>query len=611
MLKLALGIGIVFLAGSVWAMDRLPEHPSAAVLRPVSLDPDSPYLTPPSAPNGGTDTKPLGGGGPNDERVAEAVARAMQADLNGDFPAAIAAMTQALALDPKNAQILAMRGYVRLQMRDIPGAVRDIDAGVKLNARDVTVRSAQANLYLAQQQTQDAMNIANDLIRDNPEMSQLFELRAHIHLMQQNKEKAAADLDEAVRLSPDNAEVHLERAEFFISVDDWHHALEDVDEFLLQMPDSMPAHNIRGYALTGLGRQQEALREFDKVIAAQPTAQAYYGRAWARPRWQPDDKIADLDAALKIDPKLGGAYRMQGQIYLEEADFPAAIKALGNSLRLMPNDETGARKLAASYAGDRQYEAAIRELDRIADSHPPDVTLLMDRCRYKALKKVGLDDALADCNRAASLDPMSDEVREARAFAYQRFGQTEKALDTYKDILTRRPNSAVVHFGRAVAEAEAHSPEQAKADFAAAREADVNIDLRVASYLVAPKGYESPNQGAMTFTAVAKGSSASGGKSPDDKVTGPHSKWRPASIVAPKYPTGAEDDQVEGYVDFVFIIEPDGSVGDPRVEAEMPEAYGLADAAVKVFPKWKFTPQSVNGSPVPTKAYYRFTFKLR
>ena len=39
-------------------------------------------------------------------------------------------------------------------------------------------------------------------------------------------------------------------------------------------------------------------------------------------------------------------------------------------------------------------------------------------------------------------------------------------------------------------------------------------------------------------------------------------------------------------------------------------ALGLADAAVKVFPQWKFTPASVNGATVPTKAYYRFSFKL-
>ena len=57
--------------------------------------------------------------------------------------------------------------------------------------------------------------------------------------------------------------------------------------------------------------------------------------------------------------------------------------------------------------------------------------------------------------------------------------------------------------------------------------------------------------------------------------------------------------------------EPDGAVGDPKVTAEMPEAYRFADAAIKVFPKWKFTPQIVNGATSPTKAYFPFSFKLR
>lgn len=608
MLRLALGIGIALSGGA--AAGAAPVHhapPRVIWADPVNLDPDSQmYLVPPGVLNEDAPSKPPA---PKDRKVAEILGRAEEADMKGDFAAALAAMDQAIALDPKNAYLLAARAYVRIQALDIAGATRDINAAAKIDPADTTVKTARATLDLANGLSQDAMDIVNGLIRENPGAAQFFELRARAHAVQQNMPQALADLSEAVRLAPDYPQLHFERALVLSSMYNWKGAFDDIEQFLTSQPDSMPAHTVRAFALNGLSRRDEAVSEFDKVIAVQPTAQAYYGRAWTRLPGNLNQIMADLDTALKMNPNLAGAYRLKGQLYFDQADFSSAIAPLGNAVRLMPGDVSGARMLAASYAGVHQYDAAIRQLDQTAAGQPADVPLLMDRCRYKALKKGSLDDALADCDRAARLDPMSEEVREARAFAYQSFGQSNKAMEAYNDILTRRPNSAVVHFARAVMELQLHSTEQAAADFVAARKADPTIDQRVLHYLKAPAGYEASDPKMMALLAAAKDAPKNGGNKSD--YIGMHAKWRPASIVSPRYPTAAEDNQIEGYVDFEFVVESDGTVGDPKVVAEMPEAYGLADAAVKVFPLWKFTPQAVNGSAVAAKAYYRFSFKLR
>ena len=77
------------------------------------------------------------------------------------------------------------------------------------------------------------------------------------------------------------------------------------------------------------------------------------------------------------------------------------------------------------------------------------------------------------------------------------------------------------------------------------------------------------------------------------------------------YPERAQDAGVPGYVDFNFIIEPDGSVGDPQVTSEVPDGYGFAAAAKKAFPKWRFEPRLVNGKPVAWPASIRISFKLQ
>ena len=614
MLRLGLGIGIALLSGAALGAPLVPHAPPAAGwARPVSLDPDSDiYLIPPSIQGGTTPSAPAAPGDSKEGKIQALLQRAQELDLKGDFAGALAAMDQALALNPGNAGIPAARAYVHLQMGDVAKATRDVDAAVKLDPADTVVRSARAALAIVNGQTQDAMDIVNDLIREHPDQASFFELRARVHAEQQNMEQALADLGEALRLEPGYTQIHFERAAVFVTIYNWKGALEEVDQFLAAEPDSLLARNIRAYALNGVGRRDEALAEFNTVIAAQPTAQAYYGRAWARLPGDMGQVMADLDTALKMEPNLAGANRLKGQLYFEQGNFQAALGPLGNAVRLVPGDVTGARKLAAAYAGIHQYDAAIRQLDQTAVNHP-DVAVLADRCRYKALKKASPDDAIADCDRAARLDPVSDEVREARAFAYQTLGQSGKALDLYKDILTRRPNSAIVHFGRAILELEMHASEQAKADFVAARREDPTIDQRLLPYLKAPAGYEasSPAMTALLVAATQDAPPGSGGGPHRDEVAKEHSKWRPVSIVRPNYPGAAEDDQIQGYVDFEFVIQPDGSVGDPVITTELPEGYGLADAAVKVFPLWKFTPANVNGAPVPTKAFYRFSFKLR
>ncbi len=77
------------------------------------------------------------------------------------------------------------------------------------------------------------------------------------------------------------------------------------------------------------------------------------------------------------------------------------------------------------------------------------------------------------------------------------------------------------------------------------------------------------------------------------------------------YPDVAADRGIPGYVDFSFIIEPDGTVGNPQVIAEEPDGYGFAAAAKKAFAKWRFEPRYVNGKAVAWPAQIRVSFQLR
>jgi protein TonB len=67
---------------------------------------------------------------------------------------------------------------------------------------------------------------------------------------------------------------------------------------------------------------------------------------------------------------------------------------------------------------------------------------------------------------------------------------------------------------------------------------------------------------------------------------------------------------VTGVVDFEFTVEADGSVGDPKLIQEVPAGFGFADAAMAVFPQFKFKPRLVDGMPVAFPGTYRFNFRM-
>jgi TonB family protein len=101
-------------------------------------------------------------------------------------------------------------------------------------------------------------------------------------------------------------------------------------------------------------------------------------------------------------------------------------------------------------------------------------------------------------------------------------------------------------------------------------------------------------------------------------VTDPPVQDTPPLIINPHplsrgglvYPERAVEMGKSGYVDFTFVIEPDGSVGGAQVIDEVPEGYGFATAARKAFSTWKFEPKTVGGRPVAAAAQIRISFQL-
>lgn len=80
-------------------------------------------------------------------------------------------------------------------------------------------------------------------------------------------------------------------------------------------------------------------------------------------------------------------------------------------------------------------------------------------------------------------------------------------------------------------------------------------------------------------------------------------------MVSPRYPSAAERNGIEGWVDVEFTIATDGSVKDILVRGSSP-ARVFDDAATRAVAQWKYRPLLRNGRPGEQRARLRVVFDL-
>jgi TonB family protein len=83
----------------------------------------------------------------------------------------------------------------------------------------------------------------------------------------------------------------------------------------------------------------------------------------------------------------------------------------------------------------------------------------------------------------------------------------------------------------------------------------------------------------------------------------------PVFRLAPEYPRSAARDGISGFVEFLVIVNPDGTVRELRVTQSEPP--GVFDAAAgNALMRWKFKPKLVDGKPVEASGTQQITFEL-
>jgi tetratricopeptide (TPR) repeat protein len=179
-------------------------------------------------------------------------------------------LSNAISLQPNFTEALCSRGYARIVLADLEGAVRDFSEAIRLRP---DYSNAYAGRSQARQRKGDSdgeLQDYNEAIRLTPDDARSFNNRGNTRRNRGDLDGAIADYNQAIRLQPDYALAFLNRGVASEDKGNLEAANADYDEAIRLKPDFAEAVNFRGILRDTKGDLDGALSDFNEAIRLKP-----------------------------------------------------------------------------------------------------------------------------------------------------------------------------------------------------------------------------------------------------------------------------------------------------------------------------------------------------
>ncbi len=191
----------------------------------------------------------------------------------------------------------------------------DLDAAIKLNAKDATPYLVRASFAMRDKDDAKALADVDAALAAEPGSVEALNTRAYINFSLKRNDDALADLDALVAAAPDSPELMntacWDRATHNLQLD---RALELCSAAVKAAPKSAHILDSRAFVELRLGRYDDSIRDYDAALAIQPDLGAsLYGRGLAKLKaGKTADGNADLAAARKLYAQVDDVFKAYG-----------------------------------------------------------------------------------------------------------------------------------------------------------------------------------------------------------------------------------------------------------------------------------------------------------
>lgn len=364
-----------------------------------------------------------------------------------------------------------------------------------VRAQKTSVSTATVIAALQKGQNDDAVKMADALLRADPRSFKVWTLRGLGLERSGHSKEALADYQHALSLSPDylpalegaaqldykaqspqaipilhrilsshpeNATAHAMLGVFEYRHGDYAPAVADfaaAGDLADSQPSALLAYAI---CLARVDRVPEAIARFQQLVALQPqNADARYDLALLQ--WRSStaaDALATLQPLLDAQTPDSRALRLAAAIHESNDETPQAIQLLRAAIAADPKDAANYLDFATLAATHRSFTVGVDIVSLGIQQIPNSAVLYMARGVLYG-QNSDMDKAMADFERAHDLDPSNTMAASAEGIAQSQRHNHEAALEDFKRQVHDHPNDAYGHY--LLAEAISWQPNEAEA----------------------------------------------------------------------------------------------------------------------------------------------------
>lgn len=206
----------------------------------------------------------------------------------------------------KSAKEFFDSGLVRLQNKDIDGAIADMTKTIELNPRYVEAFFVRGQCFFLKGDRDKALLDYDKVIELAPNaqgVARVYNNRSVLRLAKGNTEGALQDLEKAIELNPNDADSFANRGVTRWFRGDQSGAAADYEKALELNPNLSAAYINRGILRFERQDLEAALADFNRALELAPTAKPYVDRAVLHTlAGEIDLAVADLKKAFSLDP---------------------------------------------------------------------------------------------------------------------------------------------------------------------------------------------------------------------------------------------------------------------------------------------------------------------
>ncbi|RRN65589.1 DUF3857 domain-containing protein [Caulobacter sp. 602-1] len=324
-------------------------------------------------------------------------------------------------------------------------ALKLLDKALVADPRSKDAAQLKFDILAADRDAKKALAFADARLKTDPTTA-LALARARLLIKQGRRDEGFAAMDAVAAAHPDDAGVLSDYAEEARQARRTDEALQAIAASIKLMPGNVTSHRVKAALLVDQMRYADALVEMQEAFRLEPEQSInLVNRAIAyRHLGRIDEALADVDEAIRMDPISSGALTIKSQILRQAGRNAEAAAVFDRMVALERNSQN-----------------------------------LNSRCWARALSKVELAGAEADCAEAVKMSPGIAAFWDSYALVALRTGRLDEALKRYDQALTLQPRLAGSLYGRGLARLSRGDVPGGRADIAAAKTISPTVDAEL------------------------------------------------------------------------------------------------------------------------------------